>query len=115
MSSEPRSTFVGYLWRGAIGADSAEAIMSAAEESLAGREHHVPSSMVFDLAASSRLSAYDCEFVALADALGVPLVTEDRAVLKAFPDVAISMEAFLARFQAAPPSAHQKRKRYRSG
>lgn len=33
-------------------------------------------------------TAYDCEFVALSQRLGVPLVTLDRALLKAFPRLA---------------------------
>jgi predicted nucleic acid-binding protein len=51
---------------------------------------------VLDVVANSTLTAYDAEFVALAAALSVPLVTGDKAVLKAFPDRALSMEAFLS-------------------
>ena len=69
--------------------------MEAAEQALAGREHLVLSSQVFGVASASRLSAYDCEFVALASVLSVPLVTADKAVLKAFPKQALTMEAFL--------------------
>ena len=90
------------------------ATMAVAESALAGFEHLVSSGTVLRLAASSRLSAYDCEFVALAESLAVPLVTEDRAVLKAFPDVALTMEDFLASFPATPSAAHQKRTRYRT-
>jgi predicted nucleic acid-binding protein len=111
--SELRSTLAGYLWRGAIEANRAAETMAAAEASLAGCEHHVSSRRVLELAAASRLSAYDCEFVALAESLAAPLVTEDAAVRKAFPELAISMEGFLARFPAAPPAAHEKRRRYR--
>jgi len=68
--------------------------MEAAEGALAGREHLVPSAPVLEIAGRSRLSAYDCEFVALASVLSVPLVTEDKAILKAFPDRALTMEAF---------------------
>ena len=42
------------------------------------------------------LSGYDAEFVALADALGVPLVTDDRGVLRACPKTAVSIDDFLA-------------------
>ena len=49
-----------------------------------------------ELAISAGLSGYDAEFVALAQALGVPLVTDDRRVLRAVPDVAISLDAFTA-------------------
>ena len=112
--SELRNVLAGYLWRGAIDVDRAEATMAATESALAGREHLVSSARVLQLTANSRLSAYDCEFVALAEALAVPLVTEDRAVLKAFPDVARTMEGFLAGFPGTPSSAHEARKRYRS-
>lgn len=47
---------------------------------------------VLRLAFSSGCSAYDCEFVALAGKLGVPLVTADRRVLAAFPKVVRSLE-----------------------
>ena len=48
---------------------------------------------MFQVIEASRLSAYDAEFVALAEILDVTLVTEDRAVLSAFPERAISIEA----------------------
>lgn len=57
----------------------------------------IPDNLVLDALENSALSAYDCEFVALASLLGVPLVTADKAVLKAFPDRALSMQAFAAR------------------
>jgi predicted nucleic acid-binding protein len=94
--SEVRSALSGYVWRGTLEPDGAAAIMAAAEGALAGCEHLVASGVVLELAARSRLSAYDCEFVALAQSLAVPLVTEDAAVLKAFPEVAVDMEGFLA-------------------
>ena len=109
--SEVRSALAGYLWRGAIDADQAAATMVASELALAGCEHLVSSDTVLRLAADSRLSAYDCEFVALAESLAVPLVTEDRAVLKAFPDLALTMETYLATFPATPSAAHRKRMR----
>ena len=95
--SEMRSVLTGYLRDGSLSGAQIGRIMAAAEEALAGREHIVPSDQVFRLVGETGLSAYDCEFVALASTLGVPLVTADRAVLKAFPDRALTMEAFAAR------------------
>jgi predicted nucleic acid-binding protein len=63
-------------------------IVRSAEELLAGRELAVDSAAVLDLAFASSCSAYDCEFVALAQALGVRLVTSDKQVLRAFPRIA---------------------------
>jgi predicted nucleic acid-binding protein len=112
--SEVRNALAGYLWQATMHLDGAMAIMKAAENALAGCEHFVENGAVLELAARTRLSAYDCEFVALAQSLAVPLVTEDRAVLKAFPEVALTMESFLARFPATPPAAHERRGRYRT-
>lgn len=110
--SELRSILARYLRQGSIDVAQATAIMDAAENSLAGCEHLVPSNAVLQLAAQTRLSAYDCEFVVLAKMLAVPLVTEDREVLKAFPDIAITMESFLEGEEGLPPEAHATRARY---
>ena len=66
------------------------------EIELDGSEHLVASDAVFNVVGQSHLSAYDAEFVALADALGLRLVTEDKAILSSFPLLAVSMERFLA-------------------
>ena len=59
----------------------------------------VASEQMLQLATSSRCSAYDCEFVAAAQQLGVPLVTEDCAILAAFPDQARCLDEFNAASQ----------------
>jgi hypothetical protein len=56
-----------------------------------------PRLLVLDVVTNSTLTAFDPEFVALASALAVPPVTADKAVLKAFPDRALTMEAFVGR------------------
>jgi len=62
---------------------------------LADHDEPVASEQVLQLATSSGgCSAYDCEFVAAAQQLGVPLVTEDRAILTAFPGLARSLDPF---------------------
>ncbi len=71
-------------------------IAAAAESQLPGREFSVDTARVLSLASQSGCSAYDCEFVALAHDLGVRLVTNDTAVLRAFPDVAIPLKHFAA-------------------
>jgi predicted nucleic acid-binding protein len=90
--SEMRSILTGYRRDGSLDDSQLRQVMAAAEVGLAGREHHLPSNRVFDFAERSRLSAYDVEFVALAEILGVRLVTEDRAILVAFPERAVSVE-----------------------
>ena len=89
--SEMRNILTGYLRDGRI-----SRVMDTAENALAGSEHIVPSSPVPEAAGRSRLSAYDCEFVVLASVLAVPLVTADKAILKAFPELAMTMDVFVA-------------------
>jgi predicted nucleic acid-binding protein len=90
--SEFRSVLTGYLRDGSLPAAQARQVMSAAEAAFARGEHHLPSDRVLDVVERSRLSAYDAEFVALAEILDVTLVTEDRAILGAFPGRAIDIE-----------------------
>lgn len=90
--SEWRNVLAGYLRRGVLDLDQALALQKQAELLVIRHEEPVSSQAVLQLVASSRCSAYDCEFVAAALQLRVPLVTADRAVLAAFPDVARSLE-----------------------
>jgi len=92
--SEMRSILTGYLRDGSLNGPQVARIKEAAEDALAGSEHLVPSASVFEIAGKSRLSAYDCEFVALAAVLSVPLVTADKIVLKAYPGQALTMDSF---------------------
>jgi predicted nucleic acid-binding protein len=73
--------------------DAVEAVEVAADL-VRGREYAVQSADVLLLAHTSGCSAYDCEYVALAQDLGVPLVTADRELLKAFPAATRSLVAF---------------------
>ena len=94
--SEMRNILIGYLRDGSLDGAQISRVMETAETALAGSEHIVPSTPVLEAAGRSRLSAYDCEFVVLASVLAVPLVTADKAILKAFPELAVTMEVFVA-------------------
>jgi predicted nucleic acid-binding protein len=60
-----------------------------------GGEYSVSSLDVLRLAAQVRCSAYDCEFVALARDLNIPLVTTDKQILSDFPETAVSLDEFV--------------------
>lgn len=92
--SEFRNTLAGLMRREALAVEDAIRITHEAERAMAGREYSVVSHHVLQLAARSGCSAYDCEFVALAQDLAIPLVTADRAVRRAFPAETIPPEAF---------------------
>ena len=51
---------------------------------------------VLRLSAGSGCTSYDCEFVAVAEKLQTTLVTTDKQILAAFPQTAVSPEAFIA-------------------
>jgi predicted nucleic acid-binding protein len=94
---EFRNVLAGEIRRGGMSFDRAVRIASIAEVQVRGREFIAPSEAVLELVSSKRCTAYDCEFVALALRIGARLVTSDRQVLAAFPDTAVSPEAFVAR------------------
>ncbi len=94
--SEFRSVLTQYLTQGHLKIEDALRLVEAAEQLMRGREYEIRSADVLRLAVRSRCSAYDCEFVALAEDLGVPLITTDRAILKAFPSIAVSLDQFVA-------------------
>lgn len=57
-------------------------------------EEHVDSARVLELACTTGLSAYDCEYVAVAESLGVNVVTSDDRVVHTFPGLAVALEEF---------------------
>jgi predicted nucleic acid-binding protein len=72
-------------------------IQEEAEALMTDHEFTVTSVQVLTLADSGSCTAYDCEFVALAKQLDVKLVTQDKKVLREFPDIAVSLDDFLNR------------------
>lgn len=89
--SEFRNILLGYLRRGSLSFDQALDIQREAEDLLAQQEFAVDSPSVLALARDSGCSAYDCEFVALANTLGVKLATMDDQLLRSFPQTAIAL------------------------
>jgi predicted nucleic acid-binding protein len=92
--SEFRSVVALYLRQGHIVLENAQRLVREAEGLMHGKEYPIDSGQVLDLVSASECSAYDCEFVALALAFDVPLITSDRKILSGFPDVAVAMERF---------------------
>lgn len=89
--SEFRNILAGYLRRKSLTFDQALSLQREAEGMLGGLEFEVDSSAVLELVRASDCSAYDCEFVALADKLATRLVTMDGKLLRAFPKRAVAL------------------------
>jgi predicted nucleic acid-binding protein len=93
--SEFRNALAGSIRERSLTVEEASAIANLAEAVLDRREFTVSTSAVLQLVSRSKCSAYDCEFVAVAHANGVRLLTVDRQILREFPEVAISLEKFM--------------------
>jgi len=75
-------------------------IIENATSLFCNRIRHIRPDDILTTARAAGLTAYDVTYVALARSLGTVLVTEDKQILHACPDVARTMNQFLA-----PPGA----------
>ncbi len=94
--SEFRNVLARYLRKNLLNMDEILLIIQQAEKLLSDHEYEISSAHIMQLVKNSRCSAYDCEFVALAQYLGVPLVTTDKKILREFPQIAQTAESYLA-------------------
>jgi predicted nucleic acid-binding protein len=92
--SEFRNVLAAYMRRG-MTLSRAKDLMSDALMTLEKREILPPYQKVLELITETDCTAYDCEFVALAQQLSIQLVTADKQLLARFPACAISLEEFL--------------------
>jgi len=93
--SEFRNVLALYLRQKYLTLGQVLRIMQEAELLMQGGEYQTNSLHVLSLVVNSTCSAYDCEFVALAQDLGLRLVTSDKKLLKEFPVDAISIDDFI--------------------
>ncbi len=69
-------------------------IWRATRSEFALQERAVDIERAMHLAVQHHITGYDAQFVALAEELDVPLLTEDRDLLRKFPRRAVSLETF---------------------
>lgn len=86
--SEFRNVMSLYVKKGLIDLSDALQLMEKAEFQMKNREFHVNSIQVISLAQRSGCSAYDCEYVGLAEDFQVKLITYDKQILRLFPKIA---------------------------
>lgn len=92
--SELRSILCQHLIRGSLDFADAVWIAEKAEAMLRGREYTVESHDVLKLIEQTSHSSYDCEYIALAEAEGLQLVTVDRKLARLFPNAAVLLEDY---------------------
>jgi len=83
--SELRNILATYLRLNQMDLADAALIFQRATELVGAEEYELETVDVLRLSQESNCSAYDCEYVALAEFLDVVLVTADGKLAKAFP------------------------------
>ena len=89
--SEFRNILATYMRKNLLTLEQANDMFKSAEDLLSTNEYEVSSLQVLQLSKDSDCSAYDCEYVALARHLRIPLFTADKALLKSFPDIVTAL------------------------
>ena len=93
--SEFRNVLALYLRKEIITFEKALQLQETAESIMVNNEFDVSSAQVLALVAKSNCSSYDCEFIALAQHFNIPLVTQDKKVLREFSSISISVVNFI--------------------
>jgi predicted nucleic acid-binding protein len=93
--SEFRNVLALYLRKGAIDFEKTLQLQETAESIMAHNEFDIPSAQILTLVNNSNCSSYDCEFVALARHFDIPLLTQDKKILREFSSVARSVADFI--------------------
>lgn len=93
--SEVRNILATYVRQLLLAPADALHILAEAEGLMAGQGYDVRSRAVLELSIASGCSAYDCEFVLLAQDLGVALVTADKKLVAQFPANAVALSQFV--------------------
>jgi predicted nucleic acid-binding protein len=94
--SEFRNVLSLYLRKGILELPIVLQMIEEAEQMMNGNEFEVNSTQVMSFVSVSSCSAYDFEFVVLADDLNVPLVTFDDKIITEFPNLAVSPRQFVS-------------------
>jgi predicted nucleic acid-binding protein len=92
--AEFRAVLAGYLRQGLLTEAQAVAAYQNAQRDLTEKEFTVPAEQILKLVLASECTAFECEYLALALDLEVPLVTRNEKLSSAFPKVALSLTDF---------------------
>jgi len=86
-----------YQRRGVLTLAQCRKLLDHAERFIEVAQSEVEMAAALAIAAKYSITGYDAQYVALAQSLNVPLLTEDRKLRGAVPGIAFSMQGFFAR------------------
>jgi predicted nucleic acid-binding protein len=94
--SEFLSVLVVAVRAGALKEEQAQILLRRSHVFMSAVELEPDGERVFKLAVERNISAYDAQFVAVAEELEAPLVTADKRIIANCPDLAVSLETFVS-------------------
>ncbi len=94
--SELRNILVTKVRHKVIEFEAACSIQSEGEGIIGENEYAVDAILVLALARDSGCTAYDCEFVCLAQSLKLKLINADKKMIRSFADIAMTANDYLA-------------------
>ncbi len=89
---EMRNILAKSIRAGRIELEQAMHALTRVRKRVTTADRAISSRRVLELAIETRSSAYDCEYVALAEMLYLKLVTADRALAAKFPMIAVRLD-----------------------
>lgn len=89
--SEFRNILALYIRKGLLNKSEAYEIINNSVNMMKGNEYSSNSLTIIDKISESILSAYDLEFVTLAESLETKLYTFDKEILKQFPKITVGL------------------------
>jgi len=96
--SEFRNILALYIRKGLLSFENSILLLNEVENFMNDHEYDVSSTDVsstdvMSLISKSNCSAYDCEYVALAESLNTKLYTSDKKLIREFPDTVVSLNS----------------------
>ena len=92
--AEFRAVLAAYLRQGLLTEAEANTAFLNAQKDMGENEFTVPTERILKLVAGSECTVFECEYVALAQDLGLALVTTSENILREFPRTAVSLTEF---------------------
>ena len=92
--AEFRAVLAAYLRQGLLTEAEANTAFLNAQKDMGENEFTVPTERILKLVAGSECTVFECEYVALAQDLGLALVMTSENILREFPRTAVSLTEF---------------------